>query len=550
MQMKNIDITKLSREELENLFNELKVDYNNIKVDYNNILDKNKKQEDKLNKVTKKLEKAETEYKIVEAKYRKVLKELESLKEKYEKELELVKLQNINKYVKTSEKTDENIVNEVEEKIDKGPKKRKPRTKQKEHFIHELEKIVNEERIIDYDFEGNNVDRTKVKKIGEDRTIKIEAQELPIKVVEVIRPKYADKERIYQALSEDVFPNSVLTPSFAASIVCFKYQLSIPLYRYSEMLKSFGINISESNLCNYVKRVSEKLDRLYEELKKELLNNVVIHIDETTLVVLDEKEKDKCYMFVYRSGHWTDKQVCLYEFNESRKTDKTAKLLNEYKGYVVCDGYTGYDFLEEKGIKIQRCWVHIRRYFYDAIKVLSEKERKKSPAYKVFKLINEMFKYEAEMVKETRTAEEIKEIRNSEKYQKILDDIDNEVTMLSEKITKDGLILKAVNYYINIKKKGELYTFKENGYIEIDNNLAERTVKPFVIGRKNFMFCKTSSGAEVTSKMYSIVQTAINNGINAERYISYVLENIDKTNNLESLLPWNEEIKNKFGIIK
>ena len=200
MQMKNIDITKLSREELENLFNELKVDYNNIKVDYNNILDKNKKQEDKLNKVTKKLEKAETEYKIVEAKYRKVLKELESLKEKYEKELELVKLQNINKYVKTSEKTDENIVNEVEEKIDKGTKKRKPRTKQKEHFIHELEKIVNEERIIDYDFEGNNVDRTKVKKIGEDRTIKIEAQELPIKVVEVIRPKYADKERIYQAL--------------------------------------------------------------------------------------------------------------------------------------------------------------------------------------------------------------------------------------------------------------------------------------------------------------------------------------------------------------
>lgn len=543
MLMKNIDITKLSREELENIFNKLK-------VDYDNILEKNKEQEVKLNNVTNKLEKTEIEYKIVEAKYRKVLKELESLKEKYEKELELVKLNNINKYVKTSEKTDDNIVNELEEKIDKEPKERKPRTKQKEHFIHELEKIVNEERIIDYDFEGNNVDRTKVKKIGEDTTIKIEAQELPIKVVKVIRPKYTDQNKIYQSLSEDVFPNSVLTPSFAASIICFKYQLSIPLYRYSEMMKGFGINISESNLCNYVKRAAEKLDRLYEELKKELLDNAVIHVDETTLEVLDNKEKDKCYMFVYRSGYLTDKQICLYEFNESRKTDKTEKLLNSYKGYVVCDGYTGYDFLEEKGIKIQRCWVHIRRYFYDAIKVLSNKERKKSPAYKVFKLINEMFKYEAEMVKETKTSKEIKEIRNSEKYQKILNDIDNEVTVLSENITKDGLILKAVNYYMNIKKKGELYTFKESGYIEIDNNLAERTVKPFVIGRKNFMFCKTVSGAEITSKMYSIVQTAINNGIHAERYIRYVLENIDKTNNLESLLPWNEEIKNKFGIIK
>ena len=316
------------------------------------------------------------------------------------------------------------------------------------------------------------------------------------------------------------------------------------------MLKGFGINISESNLCNYVKRTSEKLDRLYEELKKELLNSLVIHADETTLEVLDNKEKDKCYMFVYRSGYWTEKQICLYEFNESRKTDKTDKLLKNYTGYVVCDGYTGYDFLEEKGIKIQRCWVHIRRYFYDAIKVLSEKERKKSPVYKVFKLINEMFKYEAEMVRETKTSDEIKEIRNSAPYQKILNEIDNEVMILSENITKDGLILKAVNYYMNIKKKGELYTFQENGYIEIDNNLAERTVKPFVIGRKNFMFCKTESGAEVTSKMYSIVQTAINNGIHAERYIKYVLENIDKTTNIENLLPWSEEIKNKFGIIK
>lgn len=534
--MKNIDITKLSREELEKIFKDL--------------LKQNEEQSVKLNKVTKKLEKAETDYKIVEAKYRKVLKELESLKEKYEKELELVKLNNINKYVKTSEKTEENIVNEVEEKIDKESKERKPRTKQKEHFIHELERIVNEEKIIDYDFEGNKVDRNKVKKIGEDTTIKIEAQELPIKVIKMIRPKYTDQNKIYQALSEDVFPNSVLTPSFAASIICFKYQLSIPLYRYSEMLKGFGINISESNLCNYVKRISEKLERLYEELKKELLNSLVIHADETTLEVIDNKEKDKCYMFVYRSGYWTDKQICLYEFNESRKTDKTGQLLKDYKGYVVCDGYTGYDFLEEKGIKIQRCWVHIRRYFYDAIKVLSEKERKKSPAYKVFKLINEMFKYEAEMLKETKTSEEIREIRNGIKYQKILNDIDNEVTLLSENITKDGLVLKAVNYYMNIKKKGELYTFRENGYIEIDNNLAERTVKPFVIGRKNFMFCKTVSGAEITAKMYSMVQTAINNGIHAERYIRYILENIDKTKNLENLLPWNEEIKNKFGIIK
>lgn len=539
MQKNNIDLTKLTKEELINL---VKLQQENLDVMNNVIIKKEEEYQKRCEKATAKIEKWK-------AKYRKVLRELEKLKEKYERELELVKLQNINKYVKTSEKDEINVINEVEEKLEKEKKERKPRTSQKEHFVHELEKIVKEEKIEDYDFEGNKVDRSKVKKIGEDTTIKIEAQELPIKVVKVIRPKYSDKNNIYQALSQDVFPNSVLTPSFAASIICFKYQLSIPLYRYSEMLKGFGINISESNLCNYVKRASEKLERLYQALKDELVKSSVIHVDETTLEVIDVKERDKCYMFVYKSGYWTDKQISLYEFSEDRRTEQTKELLNEYKGYVVCDNYAGYDFLKEKGIKVQRCWVHIRRYFYDAIKILREKERPQSPVYKVYTLINHLFKFEKEMVNKEKTQEEIVKIRNGEQYKKLLKEIDDEINTLKQNITKDGLILKAVNYYENIKEKGELYTFLENGGIEIDNNSAERTVKPFVIGRKNFMFCKTKAGADVTAMMYSIVQTAINNGIHAERYIKYVLENIDKTKNIEELLPWNEKINKKFGII-
>lgn len=198
-------------------------------------------------------------------------------------------------------------------------------------------------------------------------------------------------------------------------------------------------------------------------------------------------------------------------FSKDRRTEQTKELLNEYKGYVVCDNYAGYDFLKEKGIKVQRCWVHIRRYFYDAIKILREKERPQSPAYKVYTLINHLFKYEKEMVNKEKTQEEIVKIRNGEQYKKLLKEIDDEINTLKKNITKDGLILKAVNYYENIKEKGELYTFLENEGIEIDNNSAERTVKPFVIGRKNFMFCKTKAGADITAMMYSILQTAINN---------------------------------------
>lgn len=535
-----MDLTKLTKEELIRI---VKLQQDNLDL----INDQIKKKEEKYEL---KYQKAEAKIEKWKAKYRKLLKELEKLKEKYERELELVKLQNVNKYVKTTEKSEKNVVNEVEEELEKEKKERKTRTTQKEHFIHELEKIVSEERIEDYDFEGNNVDRSKVKRIGEDTTIKIEVQELPVKIIKLIRPKYKDKNKIYQAISQDVFPNSVLTPSLAASIICFKYQLSIPLYRYSEMLKGSGVDISESNLCNYVKRASEKLERLYQALKKELISSKVIHVDETTLEVIDVKDRDKCYMFVYRSGYWTENQVCLYEFSENRKTEQTKELLKEYKGYIVCDNYAGYDFLKEKRIKAQRCFVHIRRYFYDAIKILKKGERDKSPVYKVFTLINQLFKYEKEMLEKEKTQKEIKEIRNGEKYKKLLKEIDDEVNTLKNKITKDGLILKAVNYYLNIKEKGELYTFLEDGSIEIDNNLAERTVKPFVIGRKNFMFCKTKAGADVTAMMYSIVQTAINNGIHSEKYIKYVLENIDKTQKIEDLLPWNEQINKKFGFIK
>lgn len=223
-------------------------------------------------------------------------------------------------------------------------------------------------------------------------------------------------------------------------------------------------------------------------------------------------------------------------------------MLEGYNGYVVCDGYTGYDFLGFKGIKVQRCWVHIRRYFYDCIKTLKKENQSKAEAYEVFNLINKLFKYESDFLEKCKTKDEIVNSRNSKDYLDTLEKIDNEVERLDKLPKKGSNLTKAILYYQNIKAKNELTTFLEDGELEIDNNIAERTVKPFVIGRKNFLFCKTELGAETTSELYSIVQSAINNGINVEKYIKYVLENIDKVS-IEKLVPWNDEIQKKFGIV-
>lgn len=179
------------------------------------------------------------------------------------------------------------------------------------------------------------------------------------------------------------------------------------------------------------------------------------------------------------------------------------------------DSYSGYNVFD----KVQRYFVHVRRNFYDCLKPLKEKDRKNSQAYKVIELTNKIFKYEAEFKKSKLTAREIKNRRNSSEYVAILKELDTYIMSLAE--TKNQLLIKAVKYYINMRS--ELYTFLEDGHVDISNNLAERTVKPFVIARKNFMFCKTIDGAMTVGKVFSIVQTARANGLNVEEYIKYVI---------------------------
>ncbi|MCM1130968.1 MAG: IS66 family transposase [Roseburia sp.] len=400
--------------------------------------------------------------------------------------------------------------------------------------------------VYDYDFEGNGVDKTKVKQFGVDESYKIEMNPVSYKVVKIERAKYKDKEHIYQSTSNDPYPHSPLTPSLAANIIEMKYNLGVPLYRYAKYMNTFGLNVSPQDLSNYVMRTLDILNPLYCELEKALVSTPynVIHGDETTLEIIDSS-KDKCYMFVYTTSFW-DNAVYIYKFSESRKIDNTVDLLNNFNGYFECDGYVGYDALPNKvegKIKIQRCWTHMRRYFTDCLKSISEAKRKKSPAYNVVNKINEMFKYEKMMREKCFTKKEIEEFRQGREYQKTIHEIDTLITNID--YGSDSYLKKAVEHYKN--DKTELYTFVENGYVDINNNLAERTIKPFVVARKNFMFCKTADGAQTTGKLFSIIQTTRANGIKTELYLKYVIENIDKMD-INNLLPWSENIVKQFKI--
>lgn len=466
---------------------------------------------------------------------------IEELIAKYEDKLLASKKFQVEQFIPSSEKLIEEdlIINELE--IIQEKKVRKAPT---ENFINDLKKLYEKEEIIDYDFKG--IDISNIKPFGIDESYKIEYKPAKFEVVKVVRKKYKDKDKIYQTLSDDPFPHSPLTPSLVANLIEMKFNLGIPFYRYSNYLISHGLNISDVNIYNYAKRTLDLLEPLYSELLNNLLHNEfnVIHADETPLKVIGSK-KDKCYMFVYTTSFW-EKPIYIYDFNDSRSTKNLKELLSDYKGYLVCDGYTGYDCLTKQGITIQRCMVHARRYFNDVLKVLNnEKERTKSPAYKVLNLMSKLFKYEDNFKKNSLTASQIVKQRKSSAYQSVIKELNNYIDSIN--IDNNELLSKAVNYYNNNKK--ELYTYLDYGYLDISNNLAERVVKPFVIARKSFLFCKTADGATTTGKLFSIVQTARANGLKSEEYLTYVISNINKKD-INELLPWSNKLPKDLLINK
>ena len=229
---------------------------------------------------------------------RKLNLRIEELIAKYEDKLLASKKFQVEQFIPSSEKLIEEdlIINELE--VIQEKKVRKAPT---ENFINDLKKLYEKEEIIDYDFKG--IDISNIKPFGIDESYKIEYKPAKFEVVKVVRKKYKDKDKIYQALSDDPFPHSPLTPSLAANLIEMKFNLGIPFHRYSNYLISHGLNISDVNIYNYAKRTLDLLEPLYSELLNNLLHNEfnVIHADETPLKVIGSK-KDKCYMFVYTTS--------------------------------------------------------------------------------------------------------------------------------------------------------------------------------------------------------------------------------------------------------
>ena len=453
----------------------------------------------------------------------------------------------VRQFVPKTEKTNKVVINEVEEII-KEDKVAAPRKKKFEDI--DFEKYVSDVVVLKPNVLSCPTCGKDLVKIGEKVRYQIDADPINVKVTKIIKETYKCPDcnkkdnKVYYPLVNEVFDGSILTPGFAAYLAYHKYELGIPFNHLEKHFSNtLGIPISKSNMADYMAKTAEVLTPIYERMKSDLLRNntKVIHADETTLTLSKQVNPDrkKSYVFVYASSFYDDKQIHIYEFNETRAIDPESSYLKDFDGYVICDDYHGYDKLRKnkENIKLQRCWAHARRKYMDIIKAMPQEIRKKSIAFKIVTKMDSLFKIEEKAHKDKIFGKKLVDLRHNDELPII-----NKIHDLVFNYTpKQGSAFEgAINY--TKKVWDDLLPYLDNEYLELSNNLAERCVKPFVVNRKVFQTSGSEAGAIYTVKLFSIIRTAIINGLDPYRYIKYVLENI-KDKPIDDLLPYSKEVQ-------
>ena len=319
-----------------------------------------------------------------------------------------------------------------------------------------------------------------------------------------------------------LIPRSFCSPELLAHIIYSKYNNAMPLYRIEQDMKDHGVMLSRTTMANWIIKIAEeKAKPVYELMKAELLSGRIIHADETVVQVLHEQgrsAKTQSRMWVYCTPACSGKYLVLYDYCQTRGGYNAVSFLGNYSGYVVCDGYDGYNKL--KAVTRCGCWAHARRKFVEAIPA-DEELKKTSKAAIALEKINKIFELE----------KQFKEIPEEERYegrQKQIKPVIDDFYAYLETINpvQGSGLAKAVQYAKN--EKQYLYSFLKNANVPIDNNLAERTVKPFVIGRKNWLFSTSPKGAQASAIIYSVMNTAHANGLDVKEYLNTVFLGTDK----------------------
>lgn len=422
--------------------------------------------------------------------------------------------------------------------------------KKRKNLVNRYDKLETEVVVHDLADEEKNCDKcgSKLKLLSTTYSYKLKY--IPAKLIRVkhITSTYYcpkcnnnanEPNNVIQTKIPTCFPKCMVEPSVIANIISDKFIKCLPLYRQEKLYNNYGLDVTRSNLSNWFIKGAEVLEPLYELMKKDILTEDIIHMDETTLTVIESKKK--AYMWGMCSSKWSNNNIKIYIYKPDRKYSNANEILEGYTGYVQSDGYEAYQRVTN--VTNVGCFAHARRKYAEIIKALKNTGSSVTLADKGINYINKLYSIEHKIAKlSDKTVDNIYSIRQKE-AKPILEDYYNWCKETYAVLPKQTAIAKAIAYSLNNYEY--LSNYLLDGRLSMDNNICEQLMKSFVLSRKNFLFCFSENGADKSSIAYSVLETARANQLKPEDYLNYVFEQLGKLDNpteddYKNLLPYSK----------
>lgn len=359
--------------------------------------------------------------------------------------------------------------------------------------------------------------------VGEDLHEQLDYIPAKIKVLVHVRKKYGCRNCeigiTIAPIAKDFIPKSLAAPGLLTHVILSKYEDHIPLYRQEKIWQRLGIELARSTLCNWALLAAQGLQVLSQLQQEELLQLNYIRADETPVQVMEEKEirtSKRAYMWLFASGR-KEKAIFVYHFAMSRAGSVPERILGNFKGFLQTDGFSGYNSVVTKNnIAHVGCMAHARRKFVAIVKATT----KTGAAHYAVAVIAKLYRIEQEIKEKNLDILAIKDYR--QQYAKpILQEFKIWLSQKQTQAPPQSPLGKAVFYFL--EHWNELVAYLEQGFIDIDNNFTEQRIKPFAVGRKNWLFMGNERGGEAAAIFFGLIESAKANGLNTYAYFRYIM---------------------------
>lgn len=394
----------------------------------------------------------------------------------------------------------------------------------------------------------------ELSRIGEEICEKLDIIPAKVQVIRHIRPKYACRNCegvestgptvLIASPPPQIIPKGIASPGLLAYVAVSKYADALPLYRQEKMFERLGIEISRSTMAGWMVMAAQGCAPVMDLLYRELHSGPLINVDETPIQVLNEPGRantTKSYMWVFRGGV-PKKPVVIFRYSPTRSGQVPREVLQGYRGYCQTDAFSGYDGLEQsiEGLELVGCFVHARRNFVKVIDARGKGAKAKPGSAEVaLGYIGQLYNIEKAARAKDLTPSEIQQFR-IERTKPVLEEFKAWLEKRKDQTPPKGLLGMAIHY--TLSRWPRLIRYLENGHITPDNNTAENAIRPFVVGRKNWLFAGSPNGADAAATLYSLIETAKACGLDPYQYLRFLFEKIPYANSqadYAALIPQN-----------